>query len=85
MEIENAATRWLRSSTKNDITDINMQISAGSLTTVIGTVGAGKTTLLHMLLGELPCLDGTIKVNGTVSYASQEPWLFIGNDCIGYL
>ncbi|KAJ8733841.1 hypothetical protein PYW07_014392 [Mythimna separata] len=55
------------------------QIFAGSLTTVIGAVGSGKSTLLHMVLSELPCTVGAMEVNGTVSYASQDPWLFVGS------
>lgn len=34
---------------------------------------------MHAILGELPLKGGSIKVNGTVSYASQEPWLFAGS------
>lgn len=51
----------------------------GFLTTIIGAVGSGKSTLLLMILGELPCNQGSLSVSGTVSYASQEPWLFVGN------
>ena len=31
-----------------------------------------------MLCGELPALDGHIKVNGTISYIPQQPWIFSG-------
>lgn len=34
--------------------------------------------MLHLLLGEMPISDGNLVVNGSVSYASQEPWLFTG-------
>ena len=33
------------------------------------------------ILRELPLMKGIIKVNGSISYASQEPWIF--NDSIG--
>lgn len=45
---------------------------------VIGSVGSGKSTILQVILGELPLDSGHLIVNGTVSYASQEPWLFEG-------
>ncbi|KAI8430161.1 hypothetical protein MSG28_000538 [Choristoneura fumiferana] len=41
--------------------------------------GFGKSTLLHMILGELPCARGSLQTTGSVSYASQEPWLFVGS------
>ena len=28
------------------------------------------------LLGELPIAEGSIKLHGTVAYASQQPWVF---------
>lgn len=51
---------------------------SGSLTTIIGAVGAGKSTLLQMMLNELPTSRGSAEVTGTMSYASQDSWLFVG-------
>lgn len=31
-----------------------------------------------MILQELPLIEGTLRVTGEISYASQEPWLFAG-------
>lgn len=45
---------------------------------IVGRVGTGKSSLLMTLLNELPIQSGTIKINGSLSYASQEPWLFAG-------
>lgn len=41
-------------------------------------VGSGKSTLLQVILGELELDEGSLIVNGSVSYAPQEPWLFEG-------
>ena len=37
-----------------------------------------QSSLLYCLLGELEPLEGSIHINGTVSYASQESWIFSG-------
>ena len=31
-----------------------------------------------LLCGELPLLEGNIKVNGNISYVPQQPWIFSG-------
>lgn len=31
-----------------------------------------------MILGELPPVHGSCRVNGKIAYASQEPWIFAG-------
>lgn len=55
---------------------INLKISKGTLTVVIGPVGSGKSTLLNVLLRELPLSGGSIGINGKVSYANRESWIF---------
>ncbi|XP_013148667.1 PREDICTED: probable multidrug resistance-associated protein lethal(2)03659 [Papilio polytes] len=79
IKFENAFSRWIKSSNEEDVEDITFNIMSGSLTTVIGAVGSGKSTLLHMMLSELPASRGTVNVNGTLSYACQDPWLFVGS------
>ncbi|CAB3245308.1 unnamed protein product [Arctia plantaginis] len=79
IKFEDASTKWLRSSDKDDVANLNLTIYGGCLTTVIGSVGSGKSTLLHMVLSELPCSNGRLQVNGSVSYACQDPWLFVGS------
>ncbi|CAK1600132.1 unnamed protein product [Parnassius mnemosyne] len=79
IKFENAFCRWIKSSDKEDVKDITLNIFSGSLTTIIGAVGSGKSTILHMMLNELPTSSGSMKVTGTASYASQDPWLFVGS------
>lgn len=45
---------------------------------MVGSVGSGKTTLFKLILNDLPEYKGKRRINGSVSYAPQEPWLFPG-------
>lgn len=77
--IKNATAKWTEASMENTLTNLNLTVKTGQLLAVIGPVGSGKTSLLHAILKELPLMQGSIEVNGTISYASQEPWLFAGS------
>lgn len=72
-----ANASWLASPIADTLIDINLDIKPGTLCCVVGNVGAGKTTLLQTILKELPLTKGKMEVTGNVSYASQEPWLFV--------
>ncbi|KAG5892083.1 hypothetical protein JTB14_011985 [Gonioctena quinquepunctata] len=61
---------------ENVLESINLTVSQGELLGVIGPVGGGKSSLLQSILGELNVSEGTIHIDGKVSYASQEPWIF---------
>lgn len=58
--------------------NMNAELPRGKLIGVIGQVGAGKSSLLQAILRELPLKSGSIDINGTLSYAGQEPWVFAG-------
>ncbi|KAF5303209.1 hypothetical protein FQA39_LY10122 [Lamprigera yunnana] len=57
--------------------DVNLNIPVG-LTALTGTIGVGKSTLLNLILGDINKTSGYVEVSGSISYASQEPWLFPG-------
>lgn len=76
--VKNLKARWDEDSTEYTLNNVNLRAQPGTLVAVIGPVGAGKSSLFQAILGELPPESGSIQVNGVVSYAAQEPWLFTG-------
>ncbi|GAB9476037.1 Abc transporter c family member 2, partial [Globisporangium polare] len=54
---------------------VNIEIDAGELVMIVGTVGAGKSSLLNAILGEMKIAEGVMEVNGEISYVSQEAWI----------
>ncbi|KAJ3435309.1 multidrug-resistance like protein 1 isoform i [Anaeramoeba flamelloides] len=63
---------------RNTLSNINLEIKRGTLTTIIGKVGSGKSSLFSAILGEIPKLVGDIEVNGSIAYSSQESWILHG-------
>ncbi|TGO26008.1 hypothetical protein BPAE_0068g00420 [Botrytis paeoniae] len=56
--------------------DINLEISRGTLTMIIGAIGSGKSCLLKAMLGEVPSSKGFVFTNtSSVAFCSQTPWL----------
>ncbi|KAL6254635.1 hypothetical protein P5V15_013942 [Pogonomyrmex californicus] len=68
--------KWEIRQSENTLENINLQIEKGKLYAVIGMVGNGKSSFLSAILGEITLTEGQVKVNGGVSYASQEAWVF---------
>ena len=56
--------------------NLNIEINNNGLIAVIGPVGSGKSSFLMSLLEELEIISGDVKINGSVFYVSQEPWIF---------
>uniref|UniRef100_A0A1L8DV41 Putative peptide exporter abc superfamily protein n=2 Tax=Nyssomyia neivai TaxID=330878 RepID=A0A1L8DV41_9DIPT len=77
--IKELVAKWDPLVAENTLQDVSLQIKQATLMAIIGPVGAGKSSLIQAILGELPSSSGAIDVNGVVSYASQEPWLFSGS------
>jgi len=45
------------------VKDISLLVNAGEIIGLLGPNGAGKTTSFHMIVGLIPCDDGTIHLN----------------------
>ncbi|XP_074649425.1 multidrug resistance-associated protein 1-like isoform X1 [Tubulanus polymorphus] len=54
---------------------INLDIKPGSLVAVVGSVGAGKSSLVSAILGEMEKVSGTVTINGSIGYVSQQAWI----------
>lgn len=67
------------SNMKLTLNDVSMEVKRGLLVGVLGHVGSGKSSLLQTILRELPIESGKLTVNGNLSFASQEPWVFSGS------
>ncbi|XP_045472447.1 probable multidrug resistance-associated protein lethal(2)03659 [Harmonia axyridis] len=76
--LENVSAVWIADAESYDLENLNLQISSNELVAVIGPVGGGKSSLIHLFLKELTIKEGTMDLNGRISYAPQEPWLFSG-------
>ncbi|XP_055588089.1 ATP-binding cassette sub-family C member 4-like [Uranotaenia lowii] len=79
--LDGVTARWVVSEDESNvgIENVSTTVEQGRLCVVIGPVGSGKTTLLNVILGELDIDEGSLLVNGNLSYAAQEPWLFEGS------
>ncbi|GAA6169767.1 urea ABC transporter ATP-binding subunit UrtE [Sessilibacter corallicola] len=61
--------------------DLNLELTSGSLTCLLGRNGVGKTTLLKCIMGLLPVKSGTILIDGkdiSRSPAHLRPKLGVG-------
>lgn len=74
--VDSITARWDPKATEYTLDQVKLHVQPGTLVAVIGPVGSGKSSLMHAILGELPLEGGNIRINGEISYASQEPWLF---------
>ena len=42
---------------------------------VVGPVGSGKSSYIQALLGELPKVNGSLSVGGSIAYVAQEAFI----------
>lgn len=90
ISMKNLTARWIRienvakqNEVSNDekhsmptLHDLNIEFPRGKLIGVVGPTGAGKSSLLQAILRELTTESGSISIDGKISYACQEPWIF---------
>lgn len=76
--IKSADLSWEADLLNPTLRNINLEVKPAEKFAICGEVGAGKSTLLAAILGELPRLQGMIKVYGTLAYVSQTAWIQTG-------
>ncbi|PNF20422.1 Multidrug resistance-associated protein 4 [Cryptotermes secundus] len=74
--LKHITAKWIASVKDDTLKCIDLRVKRGELIAIIGQVGSGKSSLLQTILGELTLSSGFININGKISYACQEPWVF---------
>lgn len=54
---------------------VDFEVKPGELVAVVGGVGCGKSSLLNAILGEVRKLSGSIEVQGSLAFFSQNPFV----------
>ncbi|XP_066159001.1 probable multidrug resistance-associated protein lethal(2)03659 [Euwallacea fornicatus] len=61
---------------ENILKNLSFNINTSGLNVITGPVGSGKSSILKTILGDYAASKGSVTVCGSVSYASQDSWLF---------
>ncbi|KAF7594114.1 hypothetical protein BBP40_010113 [Aspergillus hancockii] len=74
LTIKNGAFGW-DSQKEPLLKNLTITIPRRTFAMLVGPSGCGKSTLLKAILGEVPCLDGIIKLSSeSIAYCDQTPW-----------
>ncbi|KAG0073521.1 Multidrug resistance-associated protein 1, partial [Podila epicladia] len=57
------------------LTNVNVEITRGHLTAVVGRVGQGKSSLLSAIIGDMYKRKGRALICGSVAYVPQQAWI----------
>ncbi|XP_014360452.2 ATP-binding cassette sub-family C member 4 [Papilio machaon] len=80
LTLANVSASWQENPIVETLRNITLTVKHGEFLGVAGLVGSGKSSLLQLILGELEPSHGTVSLGGgKISYASQEPWLFVAS------
>ncbi|KAM6430098.1 LOW QUALITY PROTEIN: ATP-binding cassette sub-family C member 12-like [Liasis olivaceus] len=59
--------------------NISFIVEKGKVLGICGNVGSGKTSVITAILGQMYLYHGTVTVDGTLAYVSQQAWIFHGS------
>jgi ABC-type Mn2+/Zn2+ transport system ATPase subunit len=57
------------------IGNVNLTVKKGAIKLIIGPVGGGKSALVSAIIGDQHPHTGSVKVNGRLAYAPQQPFI----------
>ncbi|KAJ4829772.1 Multidrug resistance-associated protein 4 [Turnera subulata] len=75
VEVKDGSFNWDDEADEKVLKNININISKGDLTAIVGTVGSGKSSLLSSILGEMHKISGKVRVSGRTAYVAQTSWI----------
>lgn len=78
IHMDNVSCKWHYNEPDLTLNGITLEIAEGTMLAIVGPTGSGKSSFLSAILGELPVVEGKLKVQGRIAYVSQDPWLFPG-------
>ncbi|CAK7896814.1 metal resistance protein Ycf1p [[Candida] anglica] len=82
VSIKNGTFLWTKTNGEENykvaLSQINLDVKTGKLDCIVGKVGSGKSSIIQAILGDLYRLEGEVKVDGSVAYVSQVPWIMNG-------
>ncbi|XP_078177310.1 ABC transporter C family member 8-like isoform X1 [Carex rostrata] len=78
VKVEGGVFSWDPNGGVLTVRDVGLEVRKGEKVAVCGPVGAGKSSLLYALLGEIPKINGSVEVYGSVAYVSQNAWIQSG-------
>ncbi|GJN00792.1 hypothetical protein PR202_ga17999 [Eleusine coracana subsp. coracana] len=79
VEIDHGIFSWELETIFPTLTDVDLKVKRGMKVAISGMVGSGKSSLLSCILGEMPKLDGTVRVSERKAYVPQTAWILSGN------
>uniref|UniRef100_A0A8C9WC66 ATP-binding cassette sub-family C member 5 n=1 Tax=Scleropages formosus TaxID=113540 RepID=A0A8C9WC66_SCLFO len=75
-QIQNGASEAAKG--KAVLKNISFQLPKGNLLGICGNVGSGKSSLISSLLDQMYLHHGSVMIDGTFAYVSQQAWIFHG-------
>ncbi|KAG6329620.1 hypothetical protein ID866_9469 [Astraeus odoratus] len=75
LSIKGGEFTWSKDKIGFVLEDINLSVRKGELVGVLGHIGSGKSSLLSAIIGDMRRTKGDVALSGSLSYASQNPWI----------